>query len=62
MARHQLCIIIISRTQNTDFLELDGPAMMAVNGCMNLGSIVSKFIVRNFAREVSLVSSYSPLV
>ena len=52
----------ISRMQNIDFPELDGQAMMAVNGCINLRSIVSKFIVGNLAREVDIVSSNSSLV
>ena len=47
----------INRMQNIDFPELDGPAMIAVNGCMNLGSIVSSFIVGNLAREVAIVFS-----
>ena len=50
------------RIQNIDFPELVGPAMMAVNGCINLGSIVSKFMVGNLARKVAIVASYSSLV
>ena len=41
----------IRRMQNIDFPKLNGPAMMAVNGCMNFGSIVSKFIIENLARN-----------
>ena len=52
----------ISRIQNIDFPDWDGPAMIAVNRCMNLGSIVSKFIVGNLACKVSIVSSNSSLL
>ena len=47
----------ISRMQ-----KMDGIATMAVKDCMNLGSIVSKNIVGNLARNVAIVSSYSSLL
>ena len=41
----------IRHIQNIDFPELDGPAMIAVNVCMNLGSVLSRFIVGNLEEE-----------
>ena len=52
----------MSFIKNIDFPELDGPAMIAVNGCINHGSIVSKFMVENLVRVADIFSSYSSLV